>query len=246
MFSERKPLKIRSDGGSEFVNNNVKKVLDSVGIEHFITKNETKANYVERVIRTIKDKMGKYMESKQTHKWEDVLDKMTRSYNHTPHSTIGMRPVNVNTSNQVELWNKLFARAGKSKIKKETPPKTRKIRYKFKIGDKVRISNFKKVFDKTSFSHRWTTEIFFIRKRYIKQGMPIYELDDYIHDNVEGSFYQNELQKVRENPHKQYPIEKIITKRKTKQGETEYFVKFKGWPKKYNTWVKNLEPIQNE
>ena len=242
-FEERKPMKVRTDGGSEFVNKAVKNVLKSLDIDHFITKNETKANYAERVIRTVKDKMGRYMEEKQTHKWDDVLSQMTRSYNHTPHRTINMRPINVNKSNQNELWTNQFNSVPSSSIKKETAPKWRQIRYKFSVGNHVRLSAFKRAFDKAAFSHRWTTEIFVIRKRYIKQGRPLYELNDYMGETVDGSFYEPELQRIEIDDKKEYKIEKIIKKRKRKGTETEYFVKFKGWPKKYNSWVKDIKDI---
>ena len=227
-----------------FVNNQVTNVLNILDIEHIITKNETKANYAERVIRTIKDKLGKYMEEKQTYEWVDVLPQITRSYNHTPHRSIGMRPINVSTSNQVNLWNRLFASVESTTSIKSRPPKTRAIRFKFKIGDHVRISTFKGSFEKTSFSHRWTSEIFIIRKRYIRQGRPIYELDDYMSEKVEGRFYEQELQAVRINKNKEYKIEKIIKKRKVAGNNIEYLVKFKGWPKKYNSWVKDITKIK--
>lgn len=243
ILEKRKPMKVRTDCGSEFVNKVVKQLFDSLGIEHFITKNETKANYAERVIRTIKGKMGKYMEDKQTNKWVDILQNLTRSYNHTPHRSIGERPVNVTKSNQVEIWNKKFGSVEKSKIKKETPPKIRKIAYKFKIGDHVRLSNYKQVFDKGAFSHKWTTEFFIISKRYIKQGQPLYEVTDFAGDDIQGSLYQNELQKIRVTPGKEYKIEKIIKKR-INRGKVEYFVKFKGWSKKFNSWVTNIKSLE--
>ena len=46
------PKKLRSDGGSEFINSSVKKLLTSVGTEHFQTLNEKKANFAERLIKT--------------------------------------------------------------------------------------------------------------------------------------------------------------------------------------------------
>ena len=242
ILSERAPMKIRSDGGSEFVNKKVEKMLNDYNIDHIITKNETKANYAERVIRTIKDKMGKYMEHHQTNEWVDILPKITRSYNHTPHRSIGMRPVNVTKSNEVWLWNNLFGSVSSDKTSK-APPKIRSFQYKFRLGEHVRISRFREHFEKTSFSHRWSSEIFSIRDRYIKQGQALYELNDYMGDEVVGSFYQSELQSVTVDLNTEYKIEKIIRKRKNKQGILEYLVKFKGWPNKYNSWVKNLKKV---
>ena len=61
---------------------------------------------------------------------------------------------------------------------------------KFKIGDKVRVSKLKSVFDK-SYTGNWSTEIFEIDK--IIHSKPIvYHLKD-----IQGSFYEYELQKTK-------------------------------------------------
>lgn len=52
--SGRKPDTLRTDKGSEFKNRWVKTFLKKEGVYTIYTQNETKANYAERVIRTIK------------------------------------------------------------------------------------------------------------------------------------------------------------------------------------------------
>ena len=49
-----KPKNLRSDQGSEYKNNQVKKFLRDNRVNHIFTYYETKANYAERVIKTIK------------------------------------------------------------------------------------------------------------------------------------------------------------------------------------------------
>ncbi|WP_144077466.1 integrase catalytic domain-containing protein [Solemya velum gill symbiont] len=44
---------LRSDKGREFVNNEVGKLLRERGIHHIVSHNETKANYAERIHRTL-------------------------------------------------------------------------------------------------------------------------------------------------------------------------------------------------
>ena len=53
----RKPRKIQSDAGKEFLNRAFQSLLKKRGIEFFISSSEKKASIVERVIRTIKSKM---------------------------------------------------------------------------------------------------------------------------------------------------------------------------------------------
>ena len=63
---------------------------------------------------------------------------------------------------------------------------------KFKIGDKGRISKYKrKVFDK-GYSPNWTEEILLIGK--IQSTNPItYRLKDLNNEEIQGSFYEPEL-----------------------------------------------------
>ena len=55
IFKERKPEKMWVDKGKEFYNRDVKDL-----IELYSTENEEKSSVVERLIRTMKEKMWKY------------------------------------------------------------------------------------------------------------------------------------------------------------------------------------------
>ena len=63
---------------------------------------------------------------------------------------------------------------------------------KFKVGDKIRISKYKrKVFDKV-YTPNWTEEIFLVDK--IQSTNPItYRLKDLNNEEIQGSFYEPEL-----------------------------------------------------
>ncbi|WP_230210114.1 transposase family protein, partial [Solemya velum gill symbiont] len=76
---------LRSDKGREFVNNEVGKLLRERGIHHIVSHNETKANYAERVIKTIKQKLLRYVMKKQSYRYVDVLQDVVKSYNDTMH-----------------------------------------------------------------------------------------------------------------------------------------------------------------
>ena len=66
---------------------------------------------------------------------------------------------------------------------------------KLRIGDKVRISKYKrKVFDK-GYTPNWTEEIFVIDE--ILNTIPVtYKLVDLLGEAVSSSFYQQELQRT--------------------------------------------------
>ena len=70
----------------------MKSLLKNQHIKHVVTLNETKANYAERAIKTIKMKLSKYMYNEQTREWSKALTEITSSYNDTYHRSIGMSP----------------------------------------------------------------------------------------------------------------------------------------------------------
>jgi transposase InsO family protein len=108
LAGDRQPKKIRTDKGREFVAKVLQSYFKENGIEHFVTQNEVKANYAERVIKTLKSRIMRYFTLKQTHKWINVLADFTESYNHTFHRSIGRSPHTVTKDNEVEVWIKQY------------------------------------------------------------------------------------------------------------------------------------------
>ena len=128
--------RIRTDKGSEYLNKDVKKYLGVVNVKHFETQNAPKACYAERAIKTIKGRLAKYMTHKQTHKWINALEKGTKSYNNTYHRSIKQSPASVRK--EIYQWELQYQTLAKPKSKRNVP--SLKVKYGFKVGDKVRIS----------------------------------------------------------------------------------------------------------
>ena len=63
LHSNRKPNKIWVDKGSEFYNNSYKKWLQDNNVAMYSTRNEGKSVVAQRFIRTLKNKIYKYMTS---------------------------------------------------------------------------------------------------------------------------------------------------------------------------------------
>ena len=76
--------------------------------------------------------------------------------------------------------------------------------------------------------------MFTIYKRFARQ-VPFYKLKDDAGEILDGTFYEAELQKVIKKDDV-YRVEKVLRKRKRKR-VVEYFVKWKGYPEKFNMWV---------
>lgn len=120
------------------------------------------------------------------------------------------------------IWKKLYGTG------KQAP-----IRFKFNIDDKVRISKYKTIFTK-GYLPNWTEEIFTVATR-INRKPPVYRLKDFHGELITGTFYEHELQKVTKEDDV-YRVEKVLRKR-TRNGQRELLVKWKGYPSQFNSWI---------
>lgn len=230
---DRKPWTIRSDKGKEFTNEKVKDLLAKHGVKQFQTQNETKANYAERVIRTIKDIMYRYFVKRKTYRYIDVLSDIVANYNNRPHRSIGqMHPADVNAKNEAELWKKQYLNQSNHKEMNRTVSD-------IKIGDHVRITHTKKTFQR-SYDQKWTRELFVVADKTLQAGVLIYKLKDFDGEDLSGSFYPLELQRVNTRNAAVWEIEKTI-KRRGKGKKREILVKWLGWPEKFNSWIRQSE-----
>ena len=223
LSSGRNPNKLQTDQGKEFVNEHFQKFLRDKNIHFFTTNSGLKASVVKRYNRTLKNKMYRYFTAKNTLRYIDVLPKLVSSYNKTCHRSIKMAPTQVTKKNEAKVWDILYGE-----------DKQKRVRYKFAVGDRVRISKVKRMFE-NSFLPNFTEEIFTIYKRMTRR-VPVYKLKDDAGEILEGTFSEPELQKIVKNDDV-YRVEKILRKRK-RNGAVEYLVKWKGYEDpKFNSWV---------
>ena len=117
------------------------------------------------------------------------------------------------------------------------------IKYKFKVGDQVKISKCKRVFQK-GYLPSWTEESFTVAQR-LPRNPPVYRLKEADGELIRGTSYEAELQKVTESSDHLFRIEKIL-KHRGKGVNKEVLVHWKGWPKKYDSWIpyKQLVSLQ--
>ena len=175
------------------------------------------------------------MFQKQTHRYVDVLPDLVSNYNNRPHRSLRNRtPASVGP-NEPLLWKFMYIDNLKPKSEKTKHVKATLQHYKYKVGDHVRITHLKHPFQR-DYNEKWTEEVFVIRNRQQREGIPIYKLKDWNGEEINGTFYQPELQKVNKSNDNLWRIEKVLKKR-NKGGKTELFVKWYGWPMKFNSWV---------
>lgn len=227
IFKEgRVPKKLNTDQGTEFLNRNFQTFLKKKGILFFTSKNETKCAVIERFNRTLRSKLWKHMEAKQTRRYLDALPSLVWGYNHAWHSSIKRRPVDVNPQNEGKVWETLYASTSK------------RPRYTLAVGDFVRLSKLKRTFEK-GYTKNWTREIFRVISRQ-PTIPPVYRVADLHGEEVEGTFYTEELLAVPYNPKDCLLVERVLEEKGRGVGK-RYFVKWLGYPDSFNSWVKGSD-----
>lgn len=217
----KSPTNLNTDKGGEFVNAQFQKYLSALNVNFYTAENpDTKACFAERVTRTIKERVYRYLTAHNTHRYADVLDDLVAAYNNSVHSAIRMKPIDVNEDTEDTVRKLLTIKQGA-------------VKPKFKVGQSVRVAKEKKAFRK-GYQTGWSEEIFKISAS--TQTNPVtYQLKDYAGETIRGRFYENELQQVREN--KQFKIERVLRTR-VRQGNRESLVKWFGYPLSMSSWVR--------
>jgi hypothetical protein len=166
------------DVGTEFTNKQFQDYLKSQNVIHFSTFSNTKANICERAIRTLMEKLARVFEHNKNHKFLKILPMLTKSYNNTPHRTLGgSRPNDVNEENQHEIFRVIYS---------ELLQPQGKVKPKHSVGDKVRVSLVKNIFAK-GYATSWSTEVFEITK--VRLTHPItYFIKDQNGEEIKGKY----------------------------------------------------------
>ena len=226
--SGRKPSRIWSDDGTEFFNSQVQDLLRKNGITLYSSFNEPKASMAERFIRTLRRKMEMHYIVTQSTVWYNVLQDMIDEYNSDFHRSIGMSPNDaIKPENYAQVFDKQYSRT-KSKMSKKPL---------LDVGDKVRISLHKRYFEKGATAN-WSEEIFEIAEVMKNYNPVVYKLKDLADENIEGGFYREQLQKTDQEI---YRIDKVLRKRKLADGTQESFVRWSGYPDKFNSWISSAD-----
>jgi hypothetical protein len=223
--SERCPIYLQTDKGKEFLGVPFQKLLAGKNVRYRTTRNpDIKAAVVERFNRTLKERMWRYFTHKNTHRYVDILPQLVRAYNDASHSTIKMAP------SRVTLENAAVARSNMENARGGARGETKQ---RFRAGELVRISKAKGAFRK-GYEANWTEEVFRIR-RVLTRAPVVYELEDLRGEEIDGLFYDAELQRVIKG-NDVSTIDKIIRTR-GKGRSKKLFVSWRGYPEKFNSWI---------
>lgn len=222
LFKEAVPRKVQTDSGKEFYNHFVSELFNKHHIKLFTTQNTEKAQIVERLNRTLKERLERIRQLNRDDNWIDHYKAVTSSYNNTANSAHGLTPNRVGPKNAHLVRDKLYyglgryplrredegpggGGAGKLKVKKTRP---------IPVGAYVRLHKKKKQFEKAS-TRIWTTQVFRVAE-IIPGTVPLRYRVEYLDgEKIDGSFYQRELQEV--DLPKEWAVHKTRTHPKTKK-----------------------------
>ena len=196
------------------------------GIHFYTSENEDlKASVVERFNRTLKSKMYRYFTYANTRRYQDMLDDLLHSYNNTYHRSIGMTPADVGPHNEEAVRDRIY------------PPKPKSHKWKYRVGDLVRIAVQRRPFKK-GYLGEWSQEIFEIATR-LPTTPVTYELRDLSGEHIKGRFYEPEVQKVVKARDEYFDVDCILKTRKRGR-KIQYLVSWRGYPTKVNSWVDDI------
>ena len=216
----RKPEYLWVDKGKEYYNKHAKDLLEKNNIRMYSTENEEKSSLCERLNGTIKTKMWKQFTVQGNTQYLDMLPKLVREYNNTKHSRMKTTPIEASKKkNEGMVYFNLYGDMEQSSSKP-----------RLKVGDKVRISTCKRnMFDK-GYTPNWTEEMFVIDE--IQRTNPItYKVKDLNHEEIQGSFYEPELLRAKQDV---FRIDKVLRRDYKKK---QALVKWKGYNDNFNSWI---------
>ena len=226
IFKNNKPKYIWSDKESSFLSKEMQQFFKDNNVKIYHTNSHLKAVVIERFNRSLRELMMKEFTKNNNTIWYNILPKLIKTYNNRYHSTIKMKPNQVNKNNEKYIKENIY-----------TYNKTSK-NPKFKINDLVRISLKRRdLFDKPTANIKWSEELFKIHS-INKSNVITYKIKDLNDEIIKGNFYEKELQKTK-NTSGVYIIEKIIRKNKDK-----YLVKWRGYSDDFNSWIDKNDIIK--
>lgn len=220
------PRNMHTDEGKEFFNKQFQRLMESDQINHYHTYSSKKASIIERFNRSLKSRMYKKFSLNGNYKWVPILRNLVSDYNNSKHRIIKMKPKDVNSTNENQILDIYRKLESNIEVRKKNV---------LEVGDHVRISKVKGIFDK-GYLPNWSTEIFKIRT-ILKTNPTTYLLNDLNEEQILGCFYTEELQKTYEINN--YLVEKVLQHKKD-----QVLVKWLGFDDSQNSWIPKRDLLE--
>ena len=75
-------------------------------------------------------------------------------------------------------------------------------------------------------------------EKRVRNSRPVYTLKDDGGEELRGKWYPEEIQQIRDN---KYEVERVLKRQTATDGTRELFVKWRDYPAKYNSWIKEQD-----
>ena len=236
LFQESKPKYLRVDAGGEFISNAFTKMCRENNVELYIAMEPIKCAVIERFNRTFKRLLIQIMEKNNSLRWIDFSRQALDIYHSRRHRSLKMSPDEADEDtnhNKILRENlKRYAKFDKKIYLKNQKPA------KYKKGKFVKLFQKKGAFTK-GYVQNVTKEYFEIYYVDRKLSKDRYYLKDLAGDKILGSFYEEYLVPFKPSNGAVFKIDPNHKdfKRKNIRGIPHIFVKWYGWPTKFNQWV---------
>ena len=228
---------MQTDRRIEFTGLAFQELLQRREIQFRVTRNlDIKAAVVERLNRTLRERIWRYFSHNNTNRYIDIVQKIVHAYNRTLHSGTHMRPIHVTLYNASTTSENLAKRAHYNYRRRVT------LLPKFKVGNLVCISRTKNTFEK-GYEKNFREEVFKIITVSTRQNLYTYVLEDLNEEIIDGFFYPEKLVLVgreRLAPDKCFKVERVI-RTEGRGAKKRALVKWLGYPDESNSWVKASE-----
>ena len=185
IFKNNKPKYIWSDKEPAFLSKEMLQFFKDNNVKIYHTNSHLKAVVIERFNRSLRELMMKHFTKNNNTVWYDILPKLIKIYNNRYHSTIKMKPIQVNKNNEKYIKENIYSYNKTSKIPK------------FKINDLVRISLKRRpIFDKPSGNIKWSEELFKIHS-INKSNVITYKIKDLNDEIIKGIFMKKNCKRLK-------------------------------------------------
>jgi hypothetical protein len=161
------PDSLVTDEGGEFQGAFARR-LEYYSLRHQVLR--TPPIFVERLIRTIKEKIDVRLRARGVHDWTTMLNAVVNQYNHTKHTTTGMTPLEAREPENEDAVSQALTSHAKNNRKYDP----------IQVGDTVKVirkpgkySEFKAGFN------NWSEKVYRVTGIRNEQGQSMYSLQDY-------------------------------------------------------------------
>ena len=224
---EELPTNFNSDRGKEFKNRKVEALMREHNINFYFSTSERKCSIVERFNKTLQQLVYKLLAQKNTNNWVQVLPHAMKIYLNRKHRTTKFSPVDAEKPENEEAIQDTFEeKYQKAEANRNKP--------KFKVGDTIRIWVHRDKFIR-AYHANYTHEYFTISEVLTNMPQPRYKAKDLLDDPLDFILHQNEIVKYTPTGEEMHKME--VLRRRTRNGRRECYVRWLGWPDKFNQWI---------